>query len=361
MESKTGTYLAGKSCRSLDSRQLPVRDAETLMVTAIHRGVVGSVALAFLFALLCPSAIALNRNRAVSQFYHTASAAREGDPGQILAAVDFLPPSTFLHTGWFVSLCALSAGALLWLVFALRLRYLTGQLRARLAERLSERERISRELHDTLLQSVAGLILRFQIASENIPASDPARQMLDEALRQSDKVLEEGRERVLGLRVSPADANELAQAFVVVGMELKQEHPADFSVVVNGEPRELHPIVRDEVYRIGREAIANSFQHANPVRCETEINYDRTQLRISFRDDGRGVDAAVLESERRSGNWGLPGMYERARKIGARLEVWSRAGVGTEVELRVPATIAYSSGTNLSRWQWLRRLATGDG
>jgi len=144
-------------------------------------------------------------------------------------------------------------------------------------------------------------------------------------------------------------------------MELKQEHPADFSVVVNGEPRELHPIVRDEVYRIGREAIANSFQHANPVRCETEINYDRTQLRISFRDDGRGVDAAVLESERRSGTWGLPGMQERARKIGARLEVWSRAGVGTEVELRVPGTIAYSSGTNLSRWQWLRRLATGDG
>ncbi len=330
------------------------------MVKAIHRGVAGSVALAFVVALLCPPAIALNRNRAVSQFYHTAAAAREGDPGQILVAVDFLHPPTFLHTGWFVSLCALCAGALLWLLFALRLRYLTGQLRARLAERLSERERISRELHDTLLQSVAGLILRFQIASENIPTNDPARKMLDEALRQSDKVLEEGRERVLGLRVSPADANELAQAFVVVGMELKQEHPADLIVVVNGEPRELHPIVRDEVYRIGREAIANSFQHANPLRCETEINYDRTQLRISFRDDGRGVDAAVLESERRSGSWGLPGMQERARKIGARLEVWSRAGVGTEVELRVPASIAYS-GTNLSRWQWLRRLSTGDG
>jgi signal transduction histidine kinase len=331
------------------------------MVTAIHRGAVRSVALAFLAALLCLPAAALNRNHAVSQFYHTASPVREGDPGQILAAVHFLFPPTFLQTGWFVALCALAAGALVWLLFTLRLRYLTGQLRARLAERLSERERISRELHDTLLQNVAGLILRFQIASEHIPPNDPTRQMLDEALRQSDKVLEEGRERVLGLRLSPADANELAQAFAAVGLELKQEHPAEFSVVVNGEPRELHPIVRDEVYRIGREAIANSFQHANPLRCEAEINYDRSQLRISFRDDGRGVDATVLESESRSGNWGLPGMYERARKIGAHLEVWSRAGVGTEVELRVPATIAYCPGTNLSRWQWLRRLATGGG
>ncbi len=272
-------------------------------------------------------------------------------------AVDLLLLPTFFHTVWFLLLCVLAASALLWLIFDLRLR----QLQARLAERLAERERIARELHDTLLQGLGGLILLFQTATERIPQNDPARQMLDEALRQSDELLEQGRERVLGLGISSAEPNDLPRAFAGVGLELKQEHPADFSVVVNGDPRELHPMVRDEVYRIGREAIANSFHHAKAGRCETEINYDRTQLRICFRDDGCGVDATVIEAGPRSELWGLPGMYERARKIGAQLEVWTRPGVGTEVELRVPASTAYRSGNNVSRWEWLRRLATGGG
>ena len=183
--------------------------------------------------------------------------------------------------------------------------------------------------------------------------------MLEEALKQSDEVLAEGRERVLGLQAVSAGANELPQALAAVGQELRQDHPADFRVVVNGDPRELYPIVRDELYRIGREAIANCFQHANAERCETEINYDPGQLRMGIRDDGCGVEETILEAGRRSGRWGLPGMFERARKIGAHIEVWSRAGIGTEVEIRVPASIAYRSNANASRWQWLRRLATG--
>jgi signal transduction histidine kinase len=265
----------------------------------------------------------------------------------------------FFQTVWFMLLCLVAASGLLWLLFVLRLRQITGQLRTRLAERMAERERIARELHDTLLQSVGGLMLRIQTAAERIPQDDPTRQMLEEALSQSDEVLAEGRERVLGLRTSSAEARELPQAFAAVGLELKQDHPADFCVVVNGDPRELHPIVRDEVYRIGREAIANCFQHAHPERCETEINYDRSQLRVGIRDDGCGVDAAIFAAGHRSGGWGLPGMYQRARKIGAHLEVWSRPGVGTEIELRVPAAIAYCPNSNHSRWQWLRRIAAG--
>jgi signal transduction histidine kinase len=267
----------------------------------------------------------------------------------------------FFHTAWFILLCVVSFGALLVLLFALRLRYVTNQVRLRLAERAAERERIARELNDTLLQNVGGLILRFQIATERIPQSDPTRQMLEEALRQSDQVLEEGRERVLGLGLSSAEPGQLPQAFAAVGLELRQEHPADFRVVVNGDPRELHPIVRDEVYRIGREAIANSFQHAKAKRCEMEISYDPGGLRIGFRDDGCGVDATVLESGQQSGHWGLPGMHERAQKIGAHLEIWSRPRLGTEVELRVPAAIAYRDGNHVSPWQWLRRFAAGGG
>jgi len=267
----------------------------------------------------------------------------------------------FFQTVWFMLLCLVAASGLLWLFFVLRLRHITSQLRTRLAERMAARERIARELHDTLLQSVGGLMLRIQTAAERIPQDDPTRQMLEEALSQSDEVLAEGRERLLELRIISAEANELPQALAAVGLELRQDHPADFRVVVNGDPRELDPIVREELYRIGREAIANCFQHANAERCETEINYDPSQLRVGIRDDGCGVEENILEAGRRSGRWGLPGMFARARKIGAHLEVWSRPGSGTEVEVRVPAAIAYRSIANESRWQWLRRIATGGG
>jgi signal transduction histidine kinase len=298
---------------------------ETLMVSAIHRGVVKGLALAPFAGLLCTHAFALNRDRTISAFSRTAWTVGEAAP--------------FFHTVWFMLLCIIAAGGLLGLLFAFRLRQLTRQLQARLAERLAERERIARELHDTLLQSMGGLILRFQTATERIPQDDPTRQMLEEALKQSDKVLAEGRERLLGLTSSSSEANDLPEALAAVG----------------------HPVVRDQVYRIGREAIANCFQHANAERCETEINFDPTQLRIAIRDDGRGVEETILEAAHRSGGWGMPGMFERASKIGAHLEIWSRPGVGTEIEVRVPAVIAYRSTTNASRWQWLRRLATGGG
>jgi signal transduction histidine kinase len=314
------------------------------MVSAIHRGVIKG--LAPLLALVCTRAFAVDRDRTMSQFYHTGWTG-EGIP--------------FFQTAWFMLLCVIAAGGLLGLLFTLRMRQLTRQLQARLAERMAERERIARELHDTLLQSMGGLILRFQTAADRIPQDDPTRQMLEEALKQSDKVLAEGRELLLGLGSSSAEANDLPEAFAAVGQELRQEHPGDFRVVVNGDPRELHPVVRDEVYRIGREAIANCFQHAHAERCETEINYDPSQLRVAIRDDGRGVEETILEVAHGSGAWGMPGMFERASKIGARVEVWSRHGVGTEIEVRVPAVIAYRSTTNASRWQWLRRLASGGG
>ncbi len=322
------------------------------MLSAIHHGVSKRLAFAPLAGLLSRHAFALDRP--IRQFYHTTSMVRLGVPGVLL-------PPPFFQTVWFMLLCAAAAGGLLGLVFALRLRQLTRQLQARLAEQLAERERIARELNDSLLQSVGGLILRFQTATERIPQDDPTRQMLEEALKQSDEVLAAGRERLLELRVISAEANELPQALAAVGQELKRDHPAEFRVVVNGNPRELHPIVREELYRIGREAIANCFQHANAERCETEINYAPSQLRIGIRDNGCGVEETTLEAGHRSGGWGLPGMYERAGKIGAHLEVWSRPGAGTEVEVRVPASIAYRSIANPSGWQWLRRIATGGG
>jgi signal transduction histidine kinase len=321
------------------------------MVSAIHRGVIKRLSLATLAGF--PSRQAVVLDRPISQFHHTAWTVALWAPGALL------PPS-FVPTVWLMLLSVVAACGLLGLLFVLQWRRLTCQLHAQLAEQLEERERIERELHDALLQSVGGLILRFQTATERIPQDDPTRQMLEEALKQSDEVLAEGRERLLELRLTSAETNELPQALAAVGLELRRDHRAEFCVVVTGNPRELHPVVREELYRIGREAIANCFQHANAERCETEINYDSGQLRIGIRDNGCGVQT-TLDAGDRSGRWGLPGMYERAGKIGAHLEVWSRPGAGTEVEVRVPASVAYRSMVNPSGWQWIRRIATGGG
>jgi signal transduction histidine kinase len=244
--------------------------------------------------------------------------------------------------------------SVLCLFFALRLRQLTARHRVRMADRESR----TRELQDSLLQTIEALILRVQTAADQISESDPGRPMLEEALSESDDVLEELRERILGVGAS-SEINGLPEAFAVVCTELKVEHPADFSVVVNGRARALQTAVREAAYRIGREALTNAFHHANAARCETEINYDRHELRISFRDDGCGVDTALFQADRRSNHWGFSGMHDRAHRIGAHLEIWSRPGMGTEVELRIPAALAYPDGGPASRWHWLRSLASG--
>ena len=121
---------------------------------------------------------------------------------------------------------------------------------------------------------------------------------------------------------------------------------------VEGTPRNLHPILRDEVYRIAAEAMRNAFRHAQARQIEVEIRYDERQLRLRVRDDGKGVDPKLLHEERRPGHWGLNGMQERARLAGACLDVSSELDSGTEVELSVPASIAYATSP-APRRSWL--------
>jgi signal transduction histidine kinase len=107
-------------------------------------------------------------------------------------------------------------------------------------------------------------------------------------------------------------------------------------------PRDLHPILRDDIYRIAREALQNAFRHAQAANIETEVTYGQRVLRLRIRDDGKGIDPKLLDTGR-DGHWGLPGMRERAQEIGAQLEMWSEVGAGTEVELRIPGAIAYGT------------------
>ena len=228
-----------------------------------------------------------------------------------------------------------------------RVRKLTEtQLTLRFEERLAERTRIARELHDTLLQSFQGLMLHFQTVNDLLPPGK-AKEALETVLDRADQAIVEGRDAIQNLRSSTTVTNDLAQAVAGLGKELGDSRKggsglATLSVSVEGAPRELHPILRDDIYRIAREAVGNAFRHAEASKIEAEITYGERLLRLRIRDDGKGIDPKLLDAGR-DGHWGLPGMRERAQQIGGQLEMWSEGGVGTEVELRVPGSVAYAT------------------
>ncbi|MCM5681513.1 sensor histidine kinase [Schlegelella sp. S2-27] len=209
-------------------------------------------------------------------------------------------------------------------------------------QRLVERERISRELHDTLLQGIQGLILRFQSAAMRIPDDTLARKMMDDALDQADRIMLEGRDQLAGLRGAGSAPGSLADVLSSAGEELMADYGPQFRFERHAGPRELQPVVAEEAYRIGREALLNAFQHARASEVRVELTYGEDELRLLVRDDGSGVDPQVLSDGGRQGHWGLFGMKERARRLGGRLTVREAEGSGTEVELVVPAALAYA-------------------
>jgi signal transduction histidine kinase/ligand-binding sensor domain-containing protein len=274
------------------------------------------------------------------------------------AVLTFSIAPAYYQTIWFEVLCGLALAGLLWLLYLLRLKQVTAQVQARLGERLVERERIARELHDTLLQGFNGLVLRFQAVMKQIPPDAPARQMMESALNRADDVLLEGRLRVRDLRSEAATGNELAEGLAKCGEELAKEGAEEFSVAIIGAPRLLDPIVLDEVHRIGREALVNAFRHAHASKIEVEITYHPTRFQLRVRDDGCGIDPNVLENGR-PGHWGLAGVRERAQNIGGQLSIWSNKGAGTELELVIPAKVAYRRGAKPSTWGRLKRAMLG--
>ena len=264
------------------------------------------------------------------------------------ATLAFSIAPAYYQTRWFQAFVVIAALCLVWAGYRGRVRHVARQYQRRLDERVNERTRIARELHDTLLQSFHGLLLQFQTASYLLterPAE--AKEKLDGAIEHAAQAITEGRDAVQGLRASTVERNDLAVAVKTLGDELAidaSDHPPSyFQVTVEGESRDLHPIVRDEVYKIAAEALRNAFRHAHAGRVEVEIRYDGDQFRLRVRDDGKGIDPAVLANQGLEGHYGLRGMTERAALIGGTLAVWSEAGAGTEVELRLPARIVYAT------------------
>jgi len=262
------------------------------------------------------------------------------------ASLDFAVAPAYYQTTWFRLSVVAAFLALLAALYQLRLRYVARHFEVRMEERVRERTRIARDLHDTLLQSFQGVLLRFHTITYLLPdRPEEARNTLENVIEQAREAITEGRDAVQGLRSLPV-INDIARAISTLGEELAAEQAIenrpDFSVHVQGTPRDLAPFPRDETYRIAIEAARNAFRHAHATQIEVEIHYDQRKLRLRGRDNGKGIDPKVLRGHGKDGHYGLTGMHERAKSMGGKLAVWSEIDSGTEAELTIPASIAYA-------------------
>jgi two-component sensor histidine kinase len=259
----------------------------------------------------------------------------------------------FYQTSWFYALCCALLVAALWVCYLLRLRHVTGRIRERMEARANERVRIARELHDTLLQSLHGLMLRFHFAVEALSEREPAREMLQVSLQRADLAIVEARERVQDLRSESAASRSLPEMIESIARELRVDDGVNFTILVVGHPRDFHPPVKEELCRIAHEALANSFHHSRASKIAVELDYSFIRFRMQCRDNGSGIEPSVLKAGGRDGHWGLVGMKERARAIGATLEVWGSPGSGTEIGVALPAPKAYAAAFRKGFWSRL--------
>ena len=295
-----------------------------VVFVSLHGGLVSSVAVS-LVAVVCLNYFFLSRILS---------------PGG-RNPLDIVATLAFLFTAWVIT------GAVA------RARRLTeDQIRLRFEERLAERTRIARELHDTLLQSFQALLLHFQAVEDMLLPGD-AKAALEKALDRAEQAVVESRDAIQDLRSPAISSKDLARALAELAEELAAGRlasidPPQFRVSVEGAPRDLDPLIRDNIYRIACEAMRNAFQHARARSVEAEIIYAEAAVRLRVRDNGKGMDPKQLQAGR-DGHWGFSGMRERAQQIGGKLEMWSEIGAGTEVELLIPAAIAYSRGAGANR------------
>jgi ligand-binding sensor domain-containing protein/signal transduction histidine kinase len=280
-----------------------------------------------------------------------------GGEGGIIFVVDPL----WWQTWWFRAGAILAFIGGMWGFYQFRMQSLTSRLNLRFETRLAERTRIAQELHDTLLQGFLSASMQLHVATKSLPGDSPARQKLTGTLQLMRQVIDEGRNTVRGLRSGSLATINLEDAFSGISQEMDQIVNSDvrtgFRVIVEGTRHPLRPLIRDDIYRIGREAVINAFRHAGAKNIEVELRYSPRELRVLVRDDGCGIEPDILKSGR-DGHWGLPGMRERAEQVGARLHVYSRAAGGTEVELAVPGHLAFQ-GKAQRKVIWRREKENG--
>jgi len=257
------------------------------------------------------------------------------------STLEFEIPPTFFQSWPFYLLCAALALALLWVGYSLRLRAVAERIRARMNERLDERERIARELHDTLLQSVQGLIMRFSNIAQDMITIQPAHRDMLDALDSADAVVVEGRDRIHELRRWSA-ARSLFEVVTRTAERLLLPDKIEVRVGVEGLQREIYPAIADELLRITDEALFNVSRHAHARKVSITIAYGAEALVLRIIDDGTGIAPEIVAQGGVAGHFGLVGMRERAGKISGQLTITTVAAGGTQVEVKVAAEIAYA-------------------
>jgi signal transduction histidine kinase/ligand-binding sensor domain-containing protein len=284
--------------------------------------------------------------------FHVTASNNDGVWNDAGATLLFTVAPAFYQTWWFRTFMAIAAAVVIWLLVRLRIRLVLRELQGRLAERLEERERIARELHDTLLQGLFGLMLRLQFSLDQLAEGNPVRVDITRALNQSDSMMQEGRERIKHLRASHIEGISLAQSLELFGQELQSISPVQFHVEVEGQAHPITAYIHEDILLIGREALTNAFRHSGASAISVEITYRFSALQLRVHDNGRGVDKSVLAAGGREDHWGLPNMRERARKMHAILHIEGRNKGGTTVELRVPASVVYKADGSFRQRFW---------
>lgn len=269
------------------------------------------------------------------------------------ASLSFAIEPAFTQTVWFYLLCAGAAIAVAYGLYLMRLRQLVRRMNAVLAARLLERERIARALHDSLLQSVQALVLRFSALGKSLPPDSEARQQLNTLLYEADGVIVEGRNAVMGLRLASVHGGDIELAFRRLVERMQAEHQVSMAFSVRGTRRRLDPLAWEEVYHIGAEALLNACRHAGATRIAMELDFGAQGLTLLVHDNGKGLDADLLRDGQRDGHWGLVGMRERAQHLHGTLTLQAATPRGLTVRLSIPATRAYDGQ---GRPSWRRRV-----
>jgi signal transduction histidine kinase/ligand-binding sensor domain-containing protein len=287
--------------------------------------------------------------------FHVIASNSDGTWNMAGSSIQIRIAPTFYQTRWFYALCGVALMGLLAMWHRVRMRRMQARTVRLLEARFTERERIARELHDTVLQGLASASLQLEVADRQIAADAAAKPLVQRVSQLLHQLMDEGRHTVRGLRLRHPEAGNLERALTQISKDLATPRNVKYQVVVEGTPRSLRPLVREEIYRIAGEALANAFRHAHASTVETVLEYGQDHFRLLVRDDGQGIHPEILKAGR-EGHFGLSGLRERASKIGARLKVSTAAGAGTEVDLLVPAVAAFEQPAPRGPMFWIAKL-----
>ncbi|HTF65883.1 MAG TPA: two-component regulator propeller domain-containing protein, partial [Edaphobacter sp.] len=271
--------------------------------------------------------------------FHVIATNSDGAWNDVGATLNFSIAPTWYQTVWFYVLCSLVILSLVLIVYSFRVQQLSTRMAAGFDERLAERTRLARELHDTLLQTIQGSKIIADDALDSATPSNPMRKPMEVLSGLLAVAVKEGRAALNSLRTFSAQGDDLADALKRATAPLIDTVPIQMHFSVRGETRDIHPIVRDEVYHIGYEAIRNASLHSSGSQLEVTIDYN-DDLLLRVIDNGKGIDPIVLK-EGRPGHFGLQGMTERADRIGGSISFFSSEASGTEVRLTVPGRSAF--------------------